>query len=373
MEIYALDRGFHKQTAIDVFESAIWTERYYGDGDFEITVPATPQMLAALAKGQFMMCMGSKEPMILETREIKDSLLKVTGITLTQWLNNRFIRTSADWAVRDWQVLGVTPLQVLQGIVYSFCTLSPFLDGTVPIGIPVATLARLPIPGLVVDDGSSFEPVHDFSVPFGPVYDALKEIATTYEVGMKITLDLVTDVNYQITFYTYRGGDRTTGNLDNLDVLRFSPEMNSLTNITDLESIADYKNYLFMFPPTGVLPAYAAGPGSVDLHGTATGFDIRAFQGFADGVTVDALTDAQILNLLQQATISESINRKAVSLVDGEIVQLEGLKIGTDFFLGDIIEVEGNTGNLQKARITEYIRSQDAAGYREYPTLAMLD
>ena len=45
---------------------------------------------------------------------------------------------------------------------------------------------------------------------------------------------------------------------------------------------------------------------------------------------------------------------------------------GIHYNLGDVIEVEGNTGVVQSARITEYIRSQDAAGEKAYPTVSMI-
>ena len=41
MEPYTLNRNFLKQDVIDEFQSIIWTERYYGDSEVELVVPAT--------------------------------------------------------------------------------------------------------------------------------------------------------------------------------------------------------------------------------------------------------------------------------------------------------------------------------------------
>src|SRR5437868_1403403 len=147
MDIYTMNRGFLKQAEIDEFESAIWTERYYGDGDFELSVPANTDMLLKLPKGQLMGCVGSEEPMILETRDIKEGRLKTTGITLTQWLNNRIIRTSATHADKEWHLsrgfvwdspdphgppvtAGLKPGSALSYIVQQFCIGGSFLNGT---------------------------------------------------------------------------------------------------------------------------------------------------------------------------------------------------------------------------------------------------
>lgn len=373
MDIFTYDRDFFKQDEIDVFESAIWTERYYGDGDFELTVPASTDMISKLPKGQLMGCVGSYEPMILETRDIKDGLLKTTGITLTQWLNNRIIRTSSDHKIKEWKMPSLKPGHAMAHIVNMMCCGSDYTSGVIPIGIPVAQTELFVIPGLQVGAIDLSGVVIELIVPFGPVYDALKQIGTTYEIGMKITLDGAFDDYYILQFDSYRGEDRTSSQSVN-PVIRFSPEMDSFTNINDLESITDHRNSVYIFAPTAdsvwITSAGHATSGAIPVE---AGFDLRVFQGFADDISTSWPDTGTLLSLLNQKAKDEIQNHKIVQLVDGEIVQVEDIKYGTDFFLGDVVEVEGNTGILQKARITEYIRSQDKSGERAYPTLSMID
>jgi hypothetical protein len=377
MEIHTLNRGFIKQETIDEFESAIWTERYYGDGDFQLSVPATDEMMGILLKGVIMMCEGSDKPMILETRDIKDGLLKTTGIAITQWLNNRIIRTSADHTVREWLMPSYPPGQAMKEIVRLMCVAgSDYLTGVIPIGIPVGQTSLFPVPGLVIGTFDVSGTAVALSVPFGPVYDALKTIATTYEVGMKLVLSAVFDDHYVLQFTTYKGADRTSTQTVN-PVVRFSADMDSFTNIHDLESITENKNFVYVFSPSGVNPALitSAGFASSYVGAPVQGFDLRVAETVGENISDETVagSSATLLNLLNQQAASETQDRKIVKLVDGEIVQVSGVKYGTDFFMGDVVEVEGNTGVLQKARITEYIRSQDGAGEREYPTLSMID
>lgn len=373
MEFYTLDRGFRKQNDIDSFESAIWTERYYGDGDFKISVPASSDMLAKLPQGQLMMCVGSPapEPMILETRDINEGILETTGITLTQWLNNRTIRTSSDHAVKEWLLPAYPPGIALKEIVQQMCISGDYLDGTIDTGIPAAQAELFKIPGLYTGATDASGDNVEISVPFGPVYDALKSIATTYEIGMQIVLEDALDDYYVLLFVNYRGADRTSDQ-SIYPVIRFSPEMDSFTGIKDLESITDYRNFVYMFAP-GKPPEIIANAGfASSMPVPVAGFDLRVFQGFVDDLPED-LDSPTLVNILNQKAESELKNHKIVKLVDGQIVETEQLKYGRDFFMGDIVEVEGNTGVLQKARITEYIRSQDSAGERAYPTLSMID
>lgn len=371
MDIYTLDEKMFKDELVDEFASAIWTERYFGDGDFELSVPATEEMLGILPKDQIMWCEGSREPMILETRDVENGVLKTTGITITQWLNNRFIRASADPKIRDWQ-FSRTPGDALRHIVQEMCCYgSNYLSGLIPIGIPVGTLTRFEVPGLQAITTDFSGAVVDFSVPYGPVYDALNQIATTYEVGMSTHLDNAFDDHFTLTFESYKGVDRTSAQSVN-PVIQFSAEMDTFTNIHDLESVTDHKNYTVIFT-TNAPTTYSSGPGVGDAATGKEGFSLRAFQGWADGVNPETLTDEQILSLLMQQAQTELKAHKVIKLVDGEIIQAEGVEYGTDFFMGDLVEVVGNLGTLQTARVTEYIRTQDVAGERSYPGLTFLD
>ena len=67
------------------------------------------------------------------------------------------------------------------------CAGSPYLNGTIHTGI--TNPQQLAIPGLGLKDyDKSGNPI-TVGVPYGPVYNAMREIATTYEIGMQITLD----------------------------------------------------------------------------------------------------------------------------------------------------------------------------------------
>jgi hypothetical protein len=381
MELITLNKQtFFEEKVIDAFESAIWTERYYGDGEFELVVPATDYFMNLLPKGQILICpeegVNEPEPMILQTRDIEDGAMKCVGITLAQWLNNRTIRTSSDHKVREWLITGRPPGEIMIYIVQQMCVGSDYLNGVVNIGIPAAQTALFVVPGLQAVGNDIGSPNVDISVPFGPVFDALKEIATTYEVGQKVKLDGAWDDVYILSYLAYRGTDRSSDQSAN-PTIRFSSGMETFTNIHDLESIADTKNYIFAFAPNAD-PAVvtSAGFAGVPTSGPSavSGFDLRVEQIFIDDTQTDPPPDATaLLNNLNQKASNEFTNKAPVQLVDGEIVQTGQIKYGTHYFMGDVVEVEGNTGNLQKARITEYIRSQDVNGERAYPTLSMID
>jgi hypothetical protein len=81
---------------------------------------------------------------------------------------------------------------------------------------------------------------------------------------------------------------------------------------------------------------------------------------------------AKVVEILNSRALDEITDNQFIKTVDGEIVPDNQFKYGVHYNLGDIIEVEGNSGVVQTARITEYIRSQDSAGEKAYPTVSMI-
>jgi hypothetical protein len=94
------------------------------------------------------------------------------------------------------------------------------------------------------------------------------------------------------------------------------------------------------------------------------------------------LTDISSEELTSADNVADALNNKAfidllnnpyIKIVDGEVGPIIQFQYGVHYNLGDIIEVQGNTGVINTARVTEYIRVQDETGERSYPTVSVLD
>lgn len=382
MEPYTLNRSFIKQYAIDQFKSLIWTERYMGDSEVELVVPATIEMFQKLPVGGFFSIDSSDEVMILETMSIENNEMKFKGISLLPWMDNRFIRTSPKHEDQYWYISNQKPGQILWTIIYDMCCNgSPYLKAVIdPLkDMGISHPEKFIIPGLTLKSyDTTLTSVPEVAVPFGPVYQAMKEIATTYELGMQITLEWNSDGSYWLGFRSYMGLDRTSAQTINTQV-RFSPQMDSFTDIKELQSIEKFKTIAYTFAtglkPDEGMPALTTVPGVSAVPGTYTGFDLRALQVFSTDITTDMVAGSQstVVNMLNSRAQDEIVKNKFIKSVDGEIVPESQFKYGVHYNLGDIIEVQGNTGVIQPARITEYIKSQDQTGEKAYPTVSIIE
>lgn len=368
MEVFTLTRGFLADTTIDVFDSIIWTERYYGDGDVQLELPAISELVDTLVPGTFIGIKESREVMILETQNIKNNVLKVTGISLLKWLNNRFVRYTAAHEDKQFTLEGLPAGQTMWKIINDMC-----ISGG-PVG--VTNPAEFIIPGLKLKAYDTSGSPITVAVQYGPLYDALSSIGTTYQIGMSITLESADDLSYSLGFLSYKGLNRTSEQTDN-PIVRFSPQMDSLTDIEELQSIGNYKTRAYVWvPPNPDTLASVPGFASVSHTGTpASGFDMRAIMVFADDITTDMVSGnpTTMTNTLNQRATEALQDHEYIRHVDGEIVPTSQFQYGRDYTLGDIIEVQGYGNIVQHARITEYIRSQDSAGEKAYPTVTMIE
>jgi len=373
MELYTLDAGFRKDVVIDQFVSSIWTERYSAPGDVVLEVEPSSKMVNTLAEGTFLALDGSQEVMIVDTLLVENGKLKVTGKSLLDFLNHRIIRSTTDHEIRSW-IVSMPAGQMIAHIVNIMCIL-----GSYPT--PATEAAYSVIPNLSIGEIDMTDPYIRFDIPFGPAYDPMKTIADTYEIGMSLYLNSASVNGYSLKFKSYRGRDLTSDQTT-YPLVRFSTRMDTLTDVKELRSISGFKTHCWAYAPQPELwmaeqcTGFAYAPGAANL----SGFNRRVMQIWVEDLDTKYLTaiDPQtainvLAGILHNAARNALANNNYTRVVDGEVVPQNEFRFGTHYLLGDIIELQGQSEIVQKARITEYIRSQDATGERSYPTVSLID
>jgi hypothetical protein len=363
-------------------------------------VPLQKTLVNKLSAGTFLAIDQSREPMHLETMNIEEGKIKVQGISICSWLNNRFVRTSDDHRQSVWKIRDQKPQQVLRTIVNQMCTKnSDYLNNRKDMGLGSAARAKeLIIPGLTLGSyNAKNDPdkkLNAVLVPYGPVYDALRKIAEQHKIGMQVFLN----TDYTLRFRTYKGTNRTSNQKTN-KVIRFSPITDSLAKSSELRSIADFKTVVYSYASD--LEKVDADPGSgtnmQDIQttpgvarrspqeGKYTGFDLRAEITLEGDIKVandinktDPRGDlagmrAELRDILNNRANKEMHQHPFVKSVDGEVAPTNLFLYGKDYELGDLIEIQGPSGLPDVSRVTEYIRTQDSNGETAYPTIAATD
>lgn len=313
MELYTLDSLLRRKDVIDRFESMIWTERYAAWGDFELVIFSTPSIRALLKAGTKLAMNESYRVMTIEQVEnAVDSegrqLLNVKGRSLEFLLEDRVARntfsdleTTPKWIIKD------KPAEIMRQIFDAICRNNPnFADDEIPF------LQE----GSIYPPSTIEEPTEDIVAEMDPqpVYEAINTIADAYDLGYRLVRNFDES---ELFFDVYSGTDRTSQQTLVPPVV-FSPELDNLTNTSEITSISNYKNVAYVFHKIAVQIVTADG---VDHE--VDGFDRRVMYVDANDVEVPdreyeiPQTQTDAINEGSNQATNESVAKDALQkLVD---------------------------------------------------------
>jgi hypothetical protein len=198
-------------------------------------------------------------------------LLSVKGRSLESILEDRTARNTFVnlFTTPKWVLTG-TPGAIARQIFNEICrTNVNFADDEIPFLQP----------GSILPASTIVEPDEEITVeiPLQSVYKAIKDICDNYDLGFRLVRNFDESELY---FDIYSGSDRTT--LQSLlEPVVFSPDLDNLTNTSEITSIASYKNVAYVFHTYGVQVVTADGV-SVEVEG----FDRKVLEVDASDITL---------------------------------------------------------------------------------------
>lgn len=371
MELYLLDSQFRRVEVIDRYESLIWTERFSDVGDFELVVYSTSEIRDLLTIGSRLALNESYRVMVIET--VNNTIdnegrakLKITGRSLEYILQDR-ISMNYYYGMKldsQWPITG-TPGNIMRYIfAYSHegslgTDFEYIVDGD-------STPAPNPVPGPAqyLPGGDIAEPADSITAYLKPglAYDMIKEFADIYDLGFRIIRRFDTS---QLYFEVYPGSDRTTLQTNNEAVI-FSQNLESLSNSSEVTSSSGFKNVALVFSnQADVITVYGNGATS-----STSSYDLRQMI-VQVSETLDTATTPELYAELTRRGKAELAKHTSITAFDGEVSQVSKYKYGTNYNLGDLVEMRSNNGIVNTMRVTEQIFVSDSEGDRSYPTLTI--
>lgn len=371
MELYALTSNFLTDYLIEDKVSLIWTERYTNAGDMQLVLVPTKFYVDNLTPGTFLSIPDSQEVMVIENQLIENGLLKISGRSLLTILNQRYV----------WELNKDVPQVPYPPMPYKDSTKVPgyfisYVVNRFAIDVPDQSdnwggehsmneqLERISILSLgAIDYSGSTE---SLTAPLGPIYDSIKPIAETYNIGISLYLLVpFNDGSYYLKFKTYQGKDRTSNQSVN-KLMRLSQSLDEISDVKELRSNAEEITDVYMWTGLSLFRYGSASTGLVRrvkvIHPETTP-ELYYEQPDSSGST----------RFFPKVSAYYFLKRyKALHIVDAKMNSFANYKFGVDYGLGDIIEYESSTsGVITNARVTEYIRSHDSSGEKAYPTIVV--
>lgn len=381
MEIFILDALLRPIDIVDEYISCIWTERYADKGDFELITLSTSANRNRFVADTMISIRDSKRIMRVHKVEEKDDedngiTLTIKGYDLSFMLQQRVIATKD----LDDMLLSVTyfsdasPIDLMDHMVWRICVPTS--------GLQISAGDTIPFLNDFVLTPGSLYPVSNIPPPtpggfhwqqkIASLYSAVTDLCKAYDLGFRLYKDPSVSKLY---FEGYNGIDRTSSQTDFPPVI-FSSDMTNLQSTTEYQDNEGHYNvvvavYEYKNPVEGDIPE------TLTIHEIVSDPDLAFSSGGFDQktkfISVTQLPDGMELvdvpeYLTQLAT--EELNRSTpTDVYDGEIDQNSDFVYERDYFLGDIVEVQGNNGGGALMRVVEQIIKYDANGKSSYPSL----
>ena len=350
MELLVLDQNLKSIEILDIFNSLIWTDRYCGYGDFEITMPVNDAPLSILNTDYFLNMSESDRTMIIETKQIKSDVedgnyLIVSGRSLESILYRRIVwgQTILTGNFQNGIKKLITDSFINPSIAARKVNKFRFVDSTDPV-----------ITALTIDEQFNGE----------YVYDVVASLCAAKKIGFKLTL--AAD-NY-LEFSLFSGKDRSYNQTLNPYVI-FSPTFENLFNSNYLESTNPFKSASLV---GGEGEGSARKMIAVEIDSPPTGLSRREM--FTDASDISSTTDSGTLTTeqynaqLTQRGKQDLAYNTLIRSFEGEVDYNQSFKYGEDFFLGDIVQLANEYGIESRSRVSEIVFSQDPSGISSYPT-----
>jgi hypothetical protein len=358
MELYTLDPLYRRQYVIDRFVSLIWTERWQTFGDFQLTIHSTYQSRSLLKPDTWLAMNRSNYVMRVESFEDGvdgegNKLLVIKGRSIERILIDRVAKDHAGdlTSYPQWTITN-SPAAVGRKIFHDICVTGILDTADIIPGI---------VEGTFMAASTIAEPADSITVDLKPdtVYSAIgTNILAPWDLGMRI---LRQDSTGQLYFDIYAGSDRTTAQTTLAPVV-FAPQLDNLQNTKELTTIDTAKNVAYVFSPDGFEKVYPVG-----VDPTTDGFERRVLLVDASDITTSTTSDVPTA-LIQRGNEQLAASRTFFGF-DGEVSQDSQYQYGTDYNLGDVVEVQNTDGVASDMRVTEQIFIADGQGERSYPTL----
>lgn len=348
MDLLVLNKNLDVIAIVDVYESIIWTERYYEYGDFELYTAMTQDILNYIKTDNYIQRVGSDRVMIIEEIRIDTDSetgnhITITGRSLESILDRRVIwsQTTISGNLQN----GIKKL-INENII------SPSKEERKISNFIFKDSTDSQITGLTVEAQYTGD----------NLYDVISKVCEEKSIGFKVSLN----ENKQFVFELYAGADRSYEQT-NYPYVVFSPNFDNIINSNYLESKENLKNVALVGGEgEGTARKYLAIGNTSGLDRRELFVDARDIS--SEGEDGETLTTEQYNELLKQRGNEYLADYTDLVSFEGAVETNIMYKYGVDFFDGDIVQIANEYGHEAKVRILEVVISENEEGNSVYPT-----
>ena len=355
MDLIILNTDLNPIAVIDSYESLIWTDRYDKYGDFELYTSIGDDVLTLFKNDYYVVNQNSDHVMIIEKLLIKSDIENGTHITIS----GRSLESILDRRIIWNQIILDGNLQNGIKQLLRECITSPTDENRWIANFIFEESTDPAITGLILKAQYAGD----------NLYNVIQKICSDNKIGFKITIN----DNNQFVFKLYAGTDRSYDQTENQYVV-FSPDFDNLLSSNYIESKTAFKNVALVLGEgqeysnrTSVI----IDDGSSGLNRREMLVDAKNLSTTFNGTTTIDSDDYN--SQLRQKGKEELSKTDDIASLEGEAETTVIFRYGEHFFTGDIVQLVDEYGHEGKARVIEFVTSEDESGISTYPTFKTIE
>lgn len=365
MNYYLMDKDFRLVTLIEVYESLIWTNRYYDIGDFELYVPTSEESIklyTEAAKNHYYIVRDDDDPtncramIINKISSVTDfdggNHIAITGTCLKGLLSQRIV-----WGKTN---LAGDLESEIRRLVYEQA-ISPSISARV-------------LPHLVLGDETGVNETINTQLNGTNLASAIIDACRTKKVGWDIKMNIPLR---QLKFTVYKGIDRSFDQTED-DISQrnpyvvFSPEYDNLLGTTYNLETNDYKNIALVGgeitetnPRTGKQTKKDFSQIAYPYKKTTnnpSGYD--RYEIYVDGSDLSDDDNAEYYTSVVASSMrtrgQQTLDAyKSVTDITGDVVPNLTFDINKDYCMGDLVVVQNEYKQTFSARVIEIVEVEE--------------
>lgn len=344
--LYILDSTYTNKMIIDTFSDFLWTERYCGYGEFEITMPVSVEVVKNCRLNDYVAIRESDRLMIVETIGVhtdpeRGDTLVISGRSLESILDRRII----------WGEFKETPDDKKVNVQNA-------IKKMINENVVNPSNSKRKIPGFSFKESTDKKVTEltkeAIESDHGNIYDEIQDICEDLELGFRVNASGVGGFEFELYF----GIDRSWDQNDVAPVV-FSDSYENLKNSEYLQSEKDYKSTLLI--------------GGNEEIGDSEVWRKDERVGLARRELYTSDTSATTKEAIIEKAKEVLADYKVTKMFEGETEPSRQFVYGVDYFLGDIVQLENKYGQKGKCRVTEIVRSRNASGPSLVPTFEVVE
>lgn len=360
---------FERGSVVNDIKSVMWIERYLEPCEFELTALVSSNIQNTLPIGSFVSHMDSLEVMVVENHEIQEnsdgeSEITISGRSFEVLLDNRITGSNQTWSSTGQPVSVYT---LAEGRVWTQA------QNLIAQHILAANLVdpndELPNTSVMIDEGSVYlypgDPAsEERTLKRSSVYQNTLELLEMANLGIRTIRPgpwspLTTNQDTNVALVIHRGLNKTRN-------VTFSHSSNEVSSAQYFWSSRKKKTSAFIFGKWL----------SMVIHGSENKYNRKMM--IIDASDLDEEYSELPTGTDRTNIITAMTSRAQRALAAQNDVAISKVEINKnftrynyrqDYYIGDLVSVEGNYNTSSVARVIEYVEIQDETGENSYPTL----